>query len=381
MSKILIVTAEAGGNVPPHLAIAERLAASGCEVVFVGIRHPERYSWPPGVTSVALPALGDRDAARTSSFARGFLHYLHLGASRRIGREVRREIVRVRPDVVVVDCLMVSALRAAAGSGIPAIVLFHSYLAYWAGAWRSGIMGRILTLLGSDPIRAWRSAAVRLVVADRALDPFAEPSPIGVASWTGTTERAIPATPDADPLVLVSLSTTWFPGQAAIYRRIVAAFAGLPVRAIVTTGGVDIEGGIAPPPNVQVTGWAPHAEIIPRCALVICHGGQSTTMKALAHGVPVITIPLHPLLDETMVGRSVADAGAGRLVDRSASVERLRAIIAAAVSDPALHAAAQQLGARLRSEDGAQDAADRILALIDARASGRGVAPIGPGVE
>ena len=218
-------------------------------------------------------------------------------------------------------------------------------------------------------MHVWASAAARLVVADRALDPCTDPTPIGEASWTGTTERAVPATPDPDPLVLVSLSTTWFPGQAGIYRRIVAAFDTLPMRAIVTTGGVDIDGGLEPPANVEVTGWAPHAEIIPRCALVICHGGQSTTMKALAHGVPVVTIPLHPLLDETMVGRSVEEAGAGRLVDRSASVERLREVIAATVGDPDLHAAAQRLGARLRSEDGAQDAADRIRALVAARAA------------
>ena len=46
MTKILIVTAEAGGNVPPHLAIAERLAAAGRPGRVR--RHP-----PPGAVLLA----------------------------------------------------------------------------------------------------------------------------------------------------------------------------------------------------------------------------------------------------------------------------------------------------------------------------------------
>jgi UDP:flavonoid glycosyltransferase YjiC (YdhE family) len=45
------------------------------------------------------------------------------------------------------------------------------------------------------------------------------------------------------------------------------------------------------PPNVHVERWLPLAPLLPRCDLVICHGGTGTTLAALAAGLPLVLVP------------------------------------------------------------------------------------------
>ena len=119
--------------------------------------------------------------------------------------------------------------------------------------------------------------------------------------------------------MLVSLSTTWFPGQTETYQRIIDALGSLPVRGLVTLGGLHPERELRVPANVELRDAVPHAEVLPRAAAVIGHGGHSTTMRALAHGVPMLVMPMHPLLDQPMVGAAVERAGAGLVLPRTAA--------------------------------------------------------------
>jgi UDP:flavonoid glycosyltransferase YjiC (YdhE family) len=65
---------------------------------------------------------------------------------------------------------------------------------------------------------------------------------------------------------------------------------------------------------MEVHHYLPHEEIMPKASLVIGHGGHSTTMRALAHDLPLLILPVHPMLDQPMIGKAVADVRAG-LVD------------------------------------------------------------------
>ena len=38
--------------------------------------------------------------------------------------------------------------------------------------------------------------------------------------------------------------------------------------------------------------FADHDRLLPECALVVCHGGLGTVLRALAHGVPMLILPL-----------------------------------------------------------------------------------------
>ena len=80
-------------------------------------------------------------------------------------------------------------------------------------------------------------------------------------------------------------------------------------------------------------------------------------------------MPMHPLLDQPMVARSVADAGAGRVVRKKARAAELRPVIASLLADGPHRAAARRLGEEIRALPGAAGAADRILALAGSAAA------------
>lgn len=77
------------------------------------------------------------------------------------------------------------------------------------------------------------------------------------------------------------------------------------------------------PANAELHEYVTDADVLPDCVAVIGHGGHSTTFPALAHGLPLIVIPMHPLLEQPMVGRSVTRAGAGIVLWKKASAPRI----------------------------------------------------------
>jgi UDP:flavonoid glycosyltransferase YjiC (YdhE family) len=101
---------------------------------------------------------------------------------------------------------------------------------------------------------------------------------------------------ERQPRLLVSLSTLQ-QGQAPLMERLLAALVGLPVRAIVTLGPALAAARFTPPPNVILETFIPHTEVLPHIDAMVTQCGLGTMMKALAHGVPLVCIPLagdHP---------------------------------------------------------------------------------------
>jgi hypothetical protein len=47
-----------------------------------------------------------------------------------------------------------------------------------------------------------------------------------------------------------------------------------------------------PPPHVVVTACVPHARGFPHGATLVSQGGHGTVMQALAHGIPLVCLPL-----------------------------------------------------------------------------------------
>jgi UDP:flavonoid glycosyltransferase YjiC (YdhE family) len=108
---------------------------------------------------------------------------------------------------------------------------------------------------------------------------------------------------------------------------------------------------------------------MPELSLVVSHGGHGTTMRALAHDLPLVVVPMHSYVDQVMVGRTVERAGAGRVVPRKAGVDALVPAIADLLADGPHRRAAAGLGASIRAMPGARLAADRIEEVTDAGAA------------
>ena len=384
MSSFLFATLDAGGNLYPALGIGRELLRQGHRVRFLG--HPRQAAEveAAGAEFVPYRHAAPLDPAMPAPAHRQFAALLNVFGDAGIGRDLVEEARREPPDVVVVDCLLLGAIDAAAKAGLPQVVLVHSFFAYFDGPFRHGPMGAALSLKGLPPRRVMGRAERVLVCADPLLDPAGswdrvswESDPDRVV-WSGAVvDDVVPAsaspgtagTPGAGPpRVLASLSTTAFPGQQEVLQKILDAASRLPVEVVVTTGPAVDPASLSVPKNATVHRFVNHNEVMPGCSAVICHGGHSTSMRALAHGLPVMALPMHPMMDQHMVGKAISSAGAGVVLNRKSSPEQIGAALTALLASESQRKAAAYVGARLRSAGGARAGA-QVLADLAGLAS------------
>ncbi|HEY8914727.1 glycosyltransferase [Lacisediminihabitans sp.] len=377
MSSFLFVTVDAGGNVPPVVAIGRELLARGHRVRILG-HEPQRAALEAaGFEFTAYSRMPRWEPTRAKSVPRAIADLLRLSTHSGLGQDLIDLVTESPADLVVVDCMLLSVLKAANASGLRHAVLFHTFYRFWTREWMAGPVGGLARLKGLNARSLWAKADLELVVCDRTLDPAGESaSPTRV--WSGVVETGARRVAGAAvlPLVLVSLSTTWFPGQDDAYRHILAALADLPVRAIVTTGPAVNPRELSAPANAEVLAFAPHDALLPTVTAVIGHGGHSTTMAALAHDLPLIIMPMHPLIDQPMIARAVVDAGAGIRLSRTASPGDIRRAVTTLLATESFAEAAAVIGARLRAADGARVAADLILRAVVAPGRAVGAVPV-----
>jgi UDP:flavonoid glycosyltransferase YjiC (YdhE family) len=365
MAQILVATWDGGGNVPPMQGIARELQRRGHQVRVLG--HPQQREI---VAATGLKFVGYHHARPWSpkvaaTGARFLLRFLFgVFTDPGLGKEVHEELAREPVDLALVDSMILAGLRAAERAGVPTVVLMHTLHRYHTHQWSRGPIGVVAAVRGMRPGRLWNAADRVLVATDFALDPSTERRLSANVRYTGVVQAPIQSgTPQDKPLVLVSLSTIFFEGQEATLQAILYALEGLPIRAVVTTGAVPTS-AVSAPANVEVHQYLPHDEIMPSAALVVDHGGHSTTMRALAHGVPLLILPMHSILDQPMIGKAVAAARAGLVLSKTASAEEIRSAVRSLLQDPSYRHAAEAIGARLRSRNGAITAADEVEGLL-----------------
>ena len=269
--------------------------------------------------------------------------------------------------MALVDSMILAGVRAAERAGVPTAILMHTLHRYHTHEWSRGPIGVVAAVRGMRPGRLWNAADRVLVATDSALDPSAERRLPANVRYTGVVQAPVqPGVPENKPLVLVSLSTLFFEGQVETLQAILDALETLPIRGVVTTGAV-APGALRVPANVEAHQYLPHDDIMPSASLVVGHGGHSTTMRALAHGIPLLIMPMHRILDQPMIGKAVAAAGAGRVLPKTASAEEIRTEVRSLLRDPSYQHAAGVVCARLRSRSGAIAAADELEGLLKVR--------------
>ena len=225
--------------------------------------------------------------------------------------------------------------------------------------------------VGLPPLRAYDD---QWLAADRFIALTAEPYEYPRSDWPPSVRLVGPITWDPPgeppawlaeetrPIVLVSASTA-YQNDGRLVSTALEALAGEPVAVIATTAAND-PAGFSPPPNARIEAFAPHRPIVDRAACVVCHGGQGTTQKALAAGVPVCVVPF--CRDQFDVARRVEVANAGaKLHHRRLSPQRLRAAVRAAT---AKRPGAERIARAFAAAGGASAAADAVEDLVPAPA-------------
>lgn len=366
MPTALLVTADLGGNIPPFAGLARALVARGWAVHLLGdaalagvaareglpFTSSERIRYDPLVPRTTLRTL--RDITR-------------LFADRALGREAVAIARRIGAGVVVVDTLLVGVVTECEDAGLTTVVLAHTLLGFLRRNFGPGPVGALLRLRGVRATAVLERADLLLLATDAAFEPDATPP--GNAASIGAILQEAPRRRERGgrPLVLVSLSSIWYPGQERVLQHVLDGLAALPVDVVVTTGRAVDPAALTEPANADVRGFVDHAELLPEAALVVGHGGQATTMRALAHGVPVLVLPLHPMLDQPMIGRAVARAGVGLLLPKRADPGAIRAAAGHLLADEGVRTAARAFGERLAATDAADagaEALERLLARV-----------------
>lgn len=363
MATVLFVTWDGGGNLPPALAIGAKLRERGNTVRFLG--HPPQRSSVEAAGFRFEPYTHARSWSATAPAGPVQLFAMFNDAGP--GKDLRAAVAHEPADLVVIDCMSLGALKAAHAAGMRYAVLVHTFYAYLTRRWSRGPIGVLAAIKGQRPARLWSHARATLVAAMPDLDPASRRDLPTTLTYTGP---AWPdwATPPAPAVldgkrILVSLSTVHYPGQVRVLQSIMDAVAGLPVHTIVTVGNAVDPADLRTPDNVELHRYLPHTQLMPTVSLVVGHGGHGTTMQALAHDLPLVTIPLHPMLDQPLIAAAVQEHGAARILRRSATPDQIRTAIADMLAPgPHRHAAAR-LGATIRARNGASVAADRITAL------------------
>lgn len=358
MPRVLVVVASAGGSVPPMLGIGRALAGLGHEVEVLSHADVERRAAVAGLAFRPFHRARSWSPVHEESGVLSLLAFLPLATDPGIAGDVRAAVAAHRPDVVVVDCMLPSALAAARALGVPTAMVMHTVQGYWRDQWsRTSPMGVWLRARRLHPRRLAPDLTLVATLPEFDPGPAAVPGSLQVGPVLGRLGE--PSSRDADLPVLVSFSTISYPGQQAVIQRVLDALAGLGVPGLVTNPtGLR---GLRVPSGTQVRSYLPHEEVLPRVRAVVCHGGHGTTMMALAHGLPVAVVPLTSHADHVLMGRLVERAGVGVMVPKGAdpattatSLERLLAMDTAYV---------EQFRDLLRSTDGAASAARAVANL------------------
>jgi UDP:flavonoid glycosyltransferase YjiC (YdhE family) len=187
------------------------------------------------------------------------------------------------------------------------------------------------------------------------------PEPPGTLAWLEQVR--------ADrPWVHVTEGTSHFQ-EPLLLPAAARGLAGAPFETIVTTGRERNPAalGLPPAPNVHVTDWLSHGELLPRCAAIVTTGGAQTIVSALAAGVPLVVVPT--LWDKPANARRVAAAGVGvQVAPRACTPERLRAAVDDVLREPSYRRNAARMAEALAAAPGPAGAAEMIAALAGARA-------------
>jgi MGT family glycosyltransferase len=397
-SNVLFITIDGGGNLPPVLGLAKRLAKAG-HIIWV-LSEPCMEELILSMNFNYLPfnnyfTRKDRTEdifkdAKVSNMKAPVLDNIVFGPAQLVVEESMEAIRISQADMLVADCLLPTAISAAEACRIPGILAFHMP-EYLPGSNRppgmfglkpgKGVLGRsrdrILSRLFHMKIDKFlprinatrrelnlpdlkhsgdlfHQADLRLMQTLESFDFPISPLPANVRytgpvlddpDWTGTWTNPWPAD-DPRPLVVISLSST-FQDQHQVIRNAMDALRGQEIRGLVTLGPALKLADFRTPENVITICSAPHSQVFPLADLVITHAGHGTLMRALANGLPTICLPMGRDQNDNAV--KIVHHGCGIQLSPKSRPEKIQKAIKLILSEQRFHAAVKSFQLELNS--------------------------------
>jgi UDP-glucoronosyl and UDP-glucosyl transferase len=187
---------------------------------------------------------------------------------------------------------------------------------------------------------------------------------------TRTPHEDLPPWPDQlaeRPTVLVSMGTV-FHRTPGLHETILAALRDEPVNLLIALGFDQDPARLgALPPHVRVQPTLPQVALLPRCALLVSHGGFNSIKEALAEAVPLVIVPIAG--DQPYCARRCQALGAGRVIwPAERNAQAIRAAVRTVLADPSYRDQARHMRDEMRALPPAAAAVTAIERLVDEHA-------------
>jgi UDP:flavonoid glycosyltransferase YjiC (YdhE family) len=368
--RALVITWAPGGNLPPLLAVASLLDRRGHEVKILTSGETRDAARRLGLDVTDYPRSPDPDTGVPFEAQAELM--MASAAGPEIALDARDALDELRPDLAVVDCMLPAAIAAARATGTPTVSLVHflyglarTQMLRTGGGWTTDLRTlagthRMLGLAAAgDGLSAWEAPELVLVTAPRWLDVDCDaPANVLHAGPLGVGSRSSVARAGGHRRVLLTFSTTVIEGQTALIERVSDAVAGLGIEAVLTLGPAVDRDAVRVPDSVEVLAFADHDRLMPSCAAVTGHGGLGTVLRALAHGVPQLLLPLGR--DQAFNAGRVERLDAGIRLPADAPPERIRFGLRALLTEPRFAAAAARAARRIAADEPDRSAANAL---------------------
>ena len=371
---VLIVSWGGGGNLPPLLAAGTLLTARDHRVCVLTSSATRQLAVDAGFDVVSYRRSPNPNA--DTAFEKQAARMMAIAAGPEIALDVGAVAAELRPDLMIVDCMLPAGIAAGESTGIPTVSLVHfpyglarTQMLRGAGAWTTDRAQLNVTRsgLGLEPARddlaAWESAELLLVTVPKWFDLATDfPANVVHAGPLGVTRPPHRGSAsEGRPLVLLTFSTTVMQGQVALIQRVCDAIAGLAVDAILTLGPAVSAESIRAPCNVEASPYGHHDQLLPRCDAVVTHGGLGTTLRSLAHGTPLLLLPLGR--DQEFNAGRVVELGAGIRLPVDASAPEIASGLLELLAQPRFREAAADAAAAIAADKPDETATEVLLGL------------------
>lgn len=362
MLRALFTFAGGTGHANPLVPIAGAVEAAGHTVAFAGSRSAAAALEAHGFRVFARPADTTTDPATITPLLEVDMEHeyrvLRNYYADRLARERADRVLKLsaewQPDLIVCDEVDFGSMIAAERLGLPhatvLVVAAGSFVRPDVVADRLDALrgehglppdpglampGRHLVLSPIPP--SFRDPAYPLPPNALSLRPDAvEPTGAGVTpSW-------LPP-PSEKPTVYFTLGTVFNMESGDLFARVLSGLRELPINVVVTVGReLDPESFGPQPDNVHIEGYIPQSALLPHCDLVVNHGGSGSVIGTLAHGVPMVVIPMGA--DQPLNAARCEQLGVGIALDAvQATPETVRAAVTIILDNSNYRGAAEHI--------------------------------------
>lgn len=371
--RILFTSAGGAGHHEPLVPIAHAAASAGHDVAFV-----TRPRMAPQVEALGFRAFAAGADEGLAPVRRPLaavdvdreIRAVGPGFAGRVARERARDLLPLcdawRPDLLACEELDFGATVAAERRALPhATVLVTA-----SGSFvRPGVVAPALDEvrgehgLPPDPSLAAPYRHLLLSPFPPSLRDPAFPPPATLHGFRSLSPIRAAAGRGGAPLVYFTLGTVFNVECGDLFQRVLAGLRELAVDVVAAVGRDVDPAELGPQPaRVRVECWVSQAELLPRCRLVVSHGGSGSVLGALAHGLPMLLIPLGA--DQPLNAARCEALGVARVLDAQAATPRdVREAVSELLDAPAPRRAAELVRDEIAALPGPEHAVARLERL------------------